>query len=196
MTWVAIGDMLLDIDKPARSVDIKAIYNNTEAMCNGDAGAPKIQAAALDPSIGLLVAPTTGTSVLVYQNPVDKISYNPVTGAIGVVNTLQVGGAATITATINTEKTGAGTIDTEAHLEVYKTAGINGHAVKTILHTQVIGATEVNLPFSYNATGLIAYDKIYFEVFGGSSGSDPDLVKITATDASLKSGAAQNSVWL
>lgn len=72
MAWTDKASMLLGVNEPARSVDINAIYDNVEAMCNGDAGAPEITEAALDTNVttklnagangARLGAPTAGTT--------------------------------------------------------------------------------------------------------------------------------------
>lgn len=62
-TWTDVANMLLDVDDPARSVDIKAIEENIRALAEGATGAPKIQPAALDPSIAVIAPGTAGTTV-------------------------------------------------------------------------------------------------------------------------------------
>ncbi len=109
MAWVDPATMLLEIDNPARSVDIKAIANNSEAMANGEAGAPKIQLAALDSSIKILGAPIAGTAYLqrtelqsstatsfkpatALVSGTITISYRVTTGAVGTPPTTQENG--------------------------------------------------------------------------------------------------------
>lgn len=74
MAWTDKANMLLGVNEPARSVDINAIYDNTAAMANGDAGAPEITEAALDTNVttklnagangSKLEAPLAGTTYL------------------------------------------------------------------------------------------------------------------------------------
>jgi hypothetical protein len=48
MAWTNIANANLDIGAPIRSVDILALRDNVSAVPNGDTGAPKIKAEALN----------------------------------------------------------------------------------------------------------------------------------------------------
>ena len=59
--WTTIPDANLEPGKPARSIDALAFYANPIAIAEGAAGAPRIQAAALDPT-------TVGTDWVLARN--------------------------------------------------------------------------------------------------------------------------------
>jgi len=68
MTYITIPDSSLEEGKPARGIDIVALRDNPIAIANGDAGAPKIQLAALvgggaHKAIGTYIQSFTGSSV-------------------------------------------------------------------------------------------------------------------------------------
>jgi hypothetical protein len=48
MAWTNIANANLQVGAPLRSVDILALRDNVSAVPNGDSGAPRIKAAALD----------------------------------------------------------------------------------------------------------------------------------------------------
>lgn len=47
MAWTDIPDLSLDVGKPARSVDVKALRDNVLAQAQGAAGAPRTQGVAI-----------------------------------------------------------------------------------------------------------------------------------------------------
>lgn len=63
MTWTTFTTEF-DSGQPGNGQDVKRINDNITALANGDAGAPKIQEQALDPSIPLNVSPVVGTTYI------------------------------------------------------------------------------------------------------------------------------------
>lgn len=74
-TWTTIPDASLDPNKPARSVDAKALRDNPIAIAEGAASAPKVRTAALNPpSAGsgntlAIFSITYGSALTAYPNP-------------------------------------------------------------------------------------------------------------------------------
>ena len=53
MAWVSIPNSSLSSGAPVRGVDAVALRDNPTAIANGDAGAPKIQFAAMGPNTAI-----------------------------------------------------------------------------------------------------------------------------------------------
>lgn len=175
--------MKLDVDDPTRSVDINAIYDNLPAAFAGESGAPKLQTAALDPSVNLIVSPTSGTSVDLFKFRDGTSTQADQVANLGSCIAI-VSGEITVSFTYTTDKTGTGDIDTPASLIVKLLSRIG---ITTTVYDQPVGANETNRTKTTNIT-VNAGDRIVATVAGGSSEPDPKMVEISTSGVFVKSG--------
>ena len=158
MTWTPKTSMLLDIDKPARSKDINAIFDNSEAMANGDSGAPKIQQLALDSSIKFLGVPSAGTTFV--QKSMGGVSNADSSGSPSVITafgettvllgTVMVGGTMTLSFTATTAAAGTPPTTQENGVLIY---AIRGSGV--VLLTDIFVAKgDSSVPYTGDFTAL------------------------------------------